>query len=132
MQDAHFSSKEYTLHCAIAEPGEQIYVYHLSDYTVQDPKFVNEVLEDISRRLNIRDETTIVKSNNDPTQYKNKNAFFICKAQQIDLMQLLSDYLGNWSWKRVDRCHGQYWRQINGCDLTTLDKWFSDGKEMVR
>ena len=33
VQDAHFSGKQYTLHCAIIEPGEQKYVYHLSDDT---------------------------------------------------------------------------------------------------
>ena len=79
-KDAHFSGKQYTHHCAVVEPSEQKYFYHLSDDTVYDRKFVNEVLEDIFRRWNIRDETIIFKSDNAPTKYKNKNAFFICKA----------------------------------------------------
>ena len=62
VQDEHFSGKKYTLHCAIAEPGEQKYVYHLSDDTVHDPTFVNEILADIFRRWNIRDERITVKS----------------------------------------------------------------------
>ena len=45
-----------------------------------DSTFVSEVLEDIFRKWNIRDETIIVKSDNAPTQYKSKNAFFMCRA----------------------------------------------------
>ena len=63
----------------------------MNDDTVHDSTFVNEVLEDIFSRWNIRDEIIIVKSDNAPTQYKNKNAFFTCKAKQIDLMWLLSN-----------------------------------------
>ena len=33
VQSAHFSGKQYTLHCAIAEPFENRYHYHLSDDT---------------------------------------------------------------------------------------------------
>ena len=52
------------LHCAIVEPGEQNYVYHLIDNAVHDPTFVNEVLEYTFRKWNITDETTFVKSDN--------------------------------------------------------------------
>ena len=45
-----------------------------------DSTFASEVLEDIFRKWNIRDETIIVKSDNAPTQYKSKNAFFMCRA----------------------------------------------------
>ena len=47
----------------------------MSDDTNHDPVFVNEVLEDIFKRWNIKDETIIIKSDNVPTQYKNKFAF---------------------------------------------------------
>ena len=30
-QDAHFSGKQFTLHCAIVLPGQPKYAYHLSD-----------------------------------------------------------------------------------------------------
>ena len=75
VQDAHFSGKQYSLHCSIVEPGENKYVYHLSDDTNHDPVFVNEDLEDIFKRWNIKDETIIIKSDNAPTQYKNKFVF---------------------------------------------------------
>ena len=55
--------------------GEVKFVYHLSDDTTHDPSFVQQVLEDIFDRWEIRDETIVVKSDNAPTQYKNKWAF---------------------------------------------------------
>ena len=73
--DAHFSGKQYSLHCSIVEPGENKHVYCLSDDTNHDPVFVNEVLEDIFKCWHITDETIIIKSDNAPTQYKNKFAF---------------------------------------------------------
>ena len=50
-------------------------MYRLSDDTNHDPVFVNEVLEDIFKRWNIKDETITIKSNSASTQYKNKFAF---------------------------------------------------------
>ena len=47
----------------------------MSDDTNHDPVFVNEVLEHIFKCWNIKDETIIIKSDNSPTQYKNKFAF---------------------------------------------------------
>ena len=81
VQEAHFSGKQYTLHCSIVEPGMSKYVYHLCDDTKHDPVFVNEVLEDIFTKRNIKNETVIIKSDNAPTQYKNQYAFFL--LQQI-------------------------------------------------
>ena len=40
-----------------------------------DPMFVNEVLEDIYKLWEIKDETIIIKSDNSPTHYKNLYAF---------------------------------------------------------
>ena len=75
VQDAHFSRKQYSLHCAIVKPGENKYVYHLSGDTNHDPVFVHEVLENIFQQWDIKNETVIIKTENVPTQYKNKYAF---------------------------------------------------------
>ena len=75
VQDAHFSGKQYSLHCSIVEPGENKHVYHLSDDTNHDPAFGNEVLEDIFKSWNITDETIKYKSDNAPTQDKNEFTF---------------------------------------------------------
>ena len=40
-QEAHFSGKQYTLHCIIVHPGEVKFTYHLSDDTTHDPNFVH-------------------------------------------------------------------------------------------
>ena len=72
VQDAHFSGKQYYLHCSIVEPGTQKYFYHLSDDTTHNPEFAHEVLFD---KLSIKNETIMIKSDNVPTQYKNKYAF---------------------------------------------------------
>ena len=37
VQDANFSEKQYSLHYSITEPGENKYVYYLSDDTNHDP-----------------------------------------------------------------------------------------------
>ena len=74
-RDAYFSGTQYSLHCSIVEPGENKYGYHLSDDTNHDPVFVNEFLNSIFKRWNIKDETIIIKTDNAPTQYKNKFAF---------------------------------------------------------
>ena len=75
VQDVHFSGKQYSLHCSIAEPGIQKYFYHLSDDTTHGPEFVHEVLVDLFDKLSIKNETTMIKSDNALTQYKNKYAF---------------------------------------------------------
>ena len=75
VQDAHFSGKQYSLHCSIVIPGENKYVYHLSDDKRHDATFVHEVLVDIFEKWGIKDETVIIKSDNAPSQYKNKYAF---------------------------------------------------------
>ena len=73
VQEAHFSGKQFTLHCSIIERKEEKkYVYHLS----HDPISVHEALEDVSQNWKIKKETIIVKSENAPTQYKNKYAFY--------------------------------------------------------
>ena len=80
VQNAHFSGVQYSLHCAIVEPGEEKYVFHLSDDTTHDPAFVEAVLEDIFEKGGIKKDGTkndavMIKSDNAPTQYKNKWAF---------------------------------------------------------
>ena len=75
VQDAHFSGKKYSLHCSIVEPKKQKYFYFLSEDTTHDPEFVHEVLVDLFDKLSIKNETIMIKSDNAPTQYKNKYAF---------------------------------------------------------
>ena len=61
VQKAHFSGKQYTLHCGIVEPGETKYVYHLWDDTTHDAAFVHFLLEDIFESRNIRNGNVLKK-----------------------------------------------------------------------
>ena len=62
VQDAHFSGKQYSLHCSIVEPGTQKYFYHLSDDTTHDLEFVHELFVDLFDKLSIINETIMIKS----------------------------------------------------------------------
>ena len=42
-QDAHFSGKQFTVHCGVVVPGQQKDVYHLSGNTNHDLLFVHKV-----------------------------------------------------------------------------------------
>ena len=61
VQEAHFSGKQYALHCTIVQPSEVKFAYHLSDDATHDSSFVQQVLEDTFDRWEIRDETIVVK-----------------------------------------------------------------------
>ena len=75
IQEAHFSGKQYTLHCGIVEPGERKYVYHRCDDTTHGATFVHFVLEDIFESRNGKKKNVLIKTDNAPTQYKNKYVF---------------------------------------------------------
>ena len=83
VQTVHFSGKQHSLHCIIVidENDALSYVYHLSDDTGHDPIFVDETLNDIFGKWNIRNETILFKSDNAGNQYKASNVEFWC---QID------------------------------------------------
>ena len=131
-QVAHFLGKQFTLHCAIAEPEGPKYVYHLSNDTTHEYFFVHHVLTDIITTRNINNQTIIIKSDNGPTQYKNKYAF--------KSMQNLSDTYN----LRIIRIfgalgHGKGFidamssfgaKSILRRDIVAFDVWFADSKEI--
>ena len=75
VQSAHFSNKQYTLHCAIATPFDRRYHYHLSEDTKHDGIFVDHVLRDLIANYIISNEDLWVQSDNASSQYKNKHSF---------------------------------------------------------
>ena len=54
--------------------GDPKYVYHLCDDTTHDPSLVHLVLENIFDTQDFENEAVIIKSENAPTQYKNRYA----------------------------------------------------------
>ena len=131
-QDAHFSGKQFPLHCKVVQPEGTQYVYHLSDNTTHDSFFVHHVLTDIITTRNINNQTIIIKSDNGPTQYKNKYAF--------KSMQNLSDTYN----LRIIRIFGALGhgkglidamssfgaKSILRRDIVAFDVWFADSKEI--
>ena len=74
VQSAHFSNKQYILHCAIAKPFDKQYHYHLSD-DIKHSIFVDHDLRDLIIHYNISKEDLWVQSDNTSSQYKNKHSF---------------------------------------------------------
>ena len=85
VQSAHFSGKQFTLHCSIVEPTENRYHYHLSDDTKHNPFFLDVVLRDIISKYKIQNEDLWIQSDNAPSQYKNKHAFSLYQKLAEDL-----------------------------------------------
>ena len=78
VQAAHFSGKQYSLHCLILtneKLGINHYIYHLSDDTRHDWAFVHEILHDVFIQYDIKQQTVIIKSDNYSEQYKCLNTF---------------------------------------------------------
>ena len=82
VQDAHFIGKQYALHYVVIEPGEQKYVYHLSDDSaVHDPLSLSIKCYKISsgdRTLEMRQLLSRVTMLQ-PSK-KARMPFFICKT----------------------------------------------------
>lgn len=130
VQEAHFSGKQYALHCSIVEPGENKFVYHLSDDTTHDPSFVFEVLEDIFDRWEIRNETVIIKSDNAPTQYKNKWAFhsYHSLANKYDVRIIRLYGAAGHGKGLIDAMSAFGVKSILRRDIIGLDVWFVDSQ----
>ena len=86
VQSSHLSGKQFTLHCAIVEPDQYRYHYHISDDTKHDRFFVDYVVRDIIARYKITDEDFKIQSDNAPTQYKNKHAFSLYQKLADDFI----------------------------------------------
>ena len=77
VQSAHFSNKQYTLHCAIAKPFDKQYNH---DDTKHDGTFVHHVLRHIIIHCSISNEDLWVQSDNASPQYKSKHSFGLLQS----------------------------------------------------
>ena len=128
----NFSRKQYALHCPIVQPGEVKFVYHLSDDRTHDPSFVQQVLEDIFDRWEIRDETIVVKSDNAPTQYKNKWAFesynSLAKKYNVRIIRIYG--AAGHGKGVIDAMSSFGVKSILKRDIIGLDVWFGDSRDI--
>ena len=109
----------------------QKYFYHLSDDTTHDPEFVHEVLFD---KLSIKNETIMIKSENAPTQYKNKYAFNSIQTLSNDYnVKIIRIYGAAGHGKGlIDAMSGFGVKSILLRGVIGLDQWFADSKEMCQ
>ena len=112
----------------------QKYFYHLSDDTTYDPEFVHEVLVGLFDKLSIKKETIMIKSDNAPTQYKNKHAFNSVQTLPNDYnVKIIRIYGGAGHGKGfIDSMSTFGVKSIVRRDVVGLDHWFADSKEMCQ
>ena len=132
IQAAHFSGRQYSLHCSIVEPGVTKFVFHLRDDTTHDASSVHVVLEDIFIKWGIKNEIVMIKSGNASAQYKDKYAFW-------SLQHLVDKY--NCQIIRVHGAAGHGNGLIDAMssfgvkailkrDVIAFDQWFQNSKEI--
>ena len=107
VKSAHFSGKQFTLHCATVESVENQYDYHLSNDSKHDGIFADQVFQDMISVYEIQNEDLLIQSDKVPSQYKNKIPFVL-------LQQLANELLDIWccrSWQKSHRCYVKFWRK---------------------
>lgn len=133
VQSAHFSGKQFTLHCSIVEPAPYRYHYHLSDDTKHDPMFVDTVIRDLIEKYNIEKEDVWIQSDNAPSQYKNKYAFEFYQelADEFDL-RIIRTYGASGHGKGVIDAMSSFGvKNIVRHDIVTKDVFFSNSETIV-
>ena len=131
VQSAHFSGKQYTLHCTIAEPFDTPYHYHLNDDTKHDPFYVDHVLRDIIIKYDIKNEDLWIQSDNAPTQYKKKHAFALLQKLADDFnLRIIRTYSADGHGKGVIDAMSSFGVK-NILDIVTHDVFFNNSAEIA-
>lgn len=133
VQSAHFSNRQYTLHCAIVTPFEKKYHYHLSDDTKHDAVFVDHVLRDLIAEYSIHDEDLWIQSDNAPNQYKSKNSFGLLQALADEFnLRIIRTYGAAGHGKgAIDAMSSFGVKNILRKDIVTYDVFFNNADAMV-
>lgn len=132
-QSAHFSGKQFTLHCAIVEPTEYRYHYHISDDTKHDGIFVDHVLRDIIEKYDIKNEDLWIQSDNASSQYKNKHTFALCQKLAEDFgLRLIRTYGAAGHGKgAIDGMSSFGVKNVLRHDIVTQDVFFNRSVDIV-
>ena len=133
VQSAHFSGKQFTLHCAIVEPVKYRYHYHISDDTKHDPFFVDYVIWDIIQKYDIQNEDLWIQSDNAPTQYKNCHAFTLYQnlADEFNLRIIRTYGAAGHGKGAIDAMSTFGAKNILRNDIITKDVFFNDSYRIV-
>ena len=132
VQSAHFSGKQFTSHCAIVEPVQYWYHYHISGDTKHNPFFVDYLVRDIAK-CNIKDEDLWIQSDNSPTQYKNKHAFNLYQKLADDFnLPIVRTYGASGHGKGVIDAMSSFGaKNILRHDIITQDVFFNNSVSIV-
>ena len=133
VQSAHFSRRQFTLYCAIVEPGDYRYHYHISNDTKHDPIFFDQVIRDVITKYNIRNKNLWIQSDNAPTQYKTKHAFRLYQnlADEFGL-RVICTYGAAGHGKGVIGAMSRFGaKNILRHDIITRDVFFNDSEAIV-
>ena len=132
VQSAHFSGKQFTSHCAIVEPVQYWYHYHISGDTKHNPFFVDYLVRDIAK-CNIKDEDLWIQSDNSPTQYKNKHAFNLYQKLADDFnLPIVRTYGASGHGKSVIDAMSSFGaKNILRHDIITQDVFFNNSVSIV-
>lgn len=133
VQSAHFSNKQYTLHCAIVKPFEKKYHYHLSDDTKHDGIFVDHVLRDLISHYGIENEDLWIQSDNAPSQYKNKHSFALLQSLSDEFnLRIIRTYGAAGQGKgAIDAMSNFGVKNVLRKDIVTYDVFFNNSNDMV-
>ena len=137
VQSAHFSGKQFTLHCSlnILPNGSKNYIYHISSDTNHDSVLTFEILRDIINHYPeiIKDGILIIRSDNCEDQYK-------CKFTFQEMINLAKDLNISIYWFYGTPGHGRGLIDAMssfGCKqplkrhILTNDAWFPTAESMV-
>ena len=133
VQSAHFSNKQYTLHCAIAKPFDKQYHYHLSDDTKHDGIFDDHVLRELIIHYNISNKDLRVQSNNASSQYKNKHSFGLQQslADEFNLRIIRTYGVAGHGKGVIDALSNFSVKNILRKDIVTHDVFFNNSCDMA-
>ena len=133
VQSAHFSGKQHTLHCAIFQPGETKFHYHISDDTKHDPVFADEVLRDLIHHYDIRNEDIMIQSENAPTQYKSRHAFALLQklANEFNVRIIRTHGAAEHGKGTIDAMSSFGVKSVLRRDIATHDIFFDTSEEIV-
>ena len=133
VQSAPFSGSQFTLHCAIVEPANYRYHYHISNDTKHDPIFVDQVIRHVITKYNIRNQDLWIQSDNAPTQSKNKHAFRLYQnlADEFGLRVIRTYRTAGHGKGVIDATSSFGAKNILRHDIITRNVFFNDSEAIV-
>ena len=133
VQSAHFSGKQFTLHCSIVNPVNNRYHFHLSDDTNHGGVFVDHVIRDIIAKYDIQTEDLWIQSDNASSQYKNKYSFTLLKklASEFNLRIIRTYGAAGHGKGAIDGMSSFGVKNVLRKDIVTHNVFFNKSEEVV-